>query len=91
MNTELRLVHNISSSNKHGKSAKDNRITDYIYKTSLLTILKMSMDLTVATWIHGNKITAGKNLAKTEVPENRNTTKPSLHACASHHIDHNNT
>jgi hypothetical protein len=28
MNTELRLVHNISSSNKHGKSAKDNRFTD---------------------------------------------------------------
>ena len=28
MNTELRLDHNIASSNKHGKSAKDNRITD---------------------------------------------------------------
>ena len=28
MNSELWLVHNISSSNKHGKSAKDNRITD---------------------------------------------------------------
>ena len=28
MNTELRLVHNISSSNKHGKSAKDYRFTD---------------------------------------------------------------
>ena len=27
MNTELRLDHNISSSNKHGKSAKDNRFT----------------------------------------------------------------
>ena len=30
MNTELRLAHNISSSNKHGKSAKDNRITDLV-------------------------------------------------------------
>ena len=30
MNTELRLVHNISSSNKHGKSAKDNRFTDLV-------------------------------------------------------------
>ena len=30
MNTELRLVHNITSSNKHGKSAKDNRITDLV-------------------------------------------------------------
>ena len=28
MNTKLRLDHNISSSNKHGKSAKDNRYTD---------------------------------------------------------------
>ena len=28
MNTELRLVHNITGSNKHGKSAKDNRFTD---------------------------------------------------------------
>ena len=30
MNTELRLVHNITSSNKHGKSAKYNRITDLV-------------------------------------------------------------
>ena len=28
MNTELRLDHNITNSNKHGKSAKDNRFTD---------------------------------------------------------------
>ena len=30
MNTELLLVHNISSSNKHGKSAKVNRITELV-------------------------------------------------------------
>ena len=30
MNTELWLVHNISSSNKHGKSAKDHRFTDLV-------------------------------------------------------------
>ena len=30
MNTELWLDHNISSSNKHGKSPKDNRITDLV-------------------------------------------------------------
>ena len=30
MNTELRPVHNITSSNKHGKSAKDNRFTDLV-------------------------------------------------------------
>ena len=30
MNTELRLDHNISSSNRHGKSAKDNRFTDLV-------------------------------------------------------------
>ena len=50
------------------------------------------MYLTVATWIHSNKITAVKeDLAKSEVPEIRNITKPSLHACASHHIDQKNT
>ena len=30
MNTELRLDHNIIGSNKHGKSAKDIRITDFV-------------------------------------------------------------
>ena len=30
MNTELRLDHKITSSNKHGKSAKDNRFTDFV-------------------------------------------------------------
>ena len=30
MNTELRLDHNITGSNKHGKSAKDIRFTDLI-------------------------------------------------------------
>ena len=29
-----------------------------MYKTSLLNITKRSMDLSVDTWIHGNKITA---------------------------------
>ena len=28
MNTGLKLDHNITGSNKHGKSAKDNRFTD---------------------------------------------------------------
>ena len=35
MNTELRLVHNISSSNKHGKSAKDYRFTDLVKNWSM--------------------------------------------------------
>ena len=30
MNTELQLVHTTSASNKHGKSAKDIRITDLV-------------------------------------------------------------
>ena len=30
MNIELRLDHNITSSNKHDKSAKDNRFTDFV-------------------------------------------------------------
>ena len=29
MNTELRLVHTTAGSNRHGKSAKDNRFTDF--------------------------------------------------------------
>ena len=30
MNTELQLVHSTAGSNKHGKSAKDKRITDLV-------------------------------------------------------------
>ena len=30
MNTELRLDHNITRSNKHGKNAKDIRFTDLV-------------------------------------------------------------
>ena len=30
MNTEIWLDYNISSSNKHGKSARDNRFTDLV-------------------------------------------------------------
>ena len=64
---------------------------NYIYKTSLLNMPKRSMDLSVDTWIHGNKITAVTDLAKSQVPGNRNITKPSLHACPSRDIDHKNT
>ena len=86
--SRARLRHARSPHNcKQGHGCIDH---NYIYKTSLLTILKISMDLTVATWIHGNKITAVTDW-KSQVPENRNITKPSLHACASHHIDHKNT
>ena len=40
MNTELRLVHNITGSNKHGKSAKDIRFTDSV---KLLDMLESSI------------------------------------------------
>ena len=59
-----------------------------IYKTSLLNISKICMDISVASSLHGNKITADKDLKKSQVPEIRNIIGPSLHACASHHIDH---
>ena len=36
-----------------------------IYKTSLLNISKICMDLSVASSLHGNKITADKDLEKT--------------------------
>ena len=37
---------------------------NYIYKTSLLNISKICMDLSVASSLHGNKITADKDLEK---------------------------
>ena len=49
------------------------------------------MDLSVASSLHGNKITADKDLEKSLVPGIRNITGPTLHACASHHKDHKNT
>ena len=61
-----------------------------IYKTTLLNITKISMDLSVASSLNGNKITTVTD-SKINVPEIRNITKPSLHACASHHRDHKNT
>ena len=48
------------------------------------------MDLSVASSLHGNKITADKDLEKS-LSEIRNITEPTLHACASHHRDHKNT
>ena len=37
---------------------------NYIYKTTLLNITKISMDLSVATRIHSNKLTAVTDLVK---------------------------
>ena len=37
---------------------------NYSYKTSLLNISKICMDLSVASSLHGNKITADKDLEK---------------------------
>ena len=43
---------------------------NYIYKTSLLNFSKRSMDPSVDTWIHSNKITAGTDLVKLlDMPE----------------------
>ena len=47
------------------------------------------MDLSVASSLYGNKITAHRR-RKHQVPEIRNI-EPTLHACASHHRDHKNT
>ena len=60
------------------------------YKTSLLNISKICMDLSVSSSLHGNKITADKD-RNYKVPEIKNITEPSLHACASHHRDRKNT
>ena len=40
---------------------------NYSYKTSLLNISKICMDLSVASSLHGNKITADKDLEKSEI------------------------
>ena len=55
MNTELRLVHSISSSNKHGKSAKDNRFTD------LMKLLDMS-ETASGSNVQSMKLTCYRNL-----------------------------
>ena len=44
---------------------------NYIYKTSLLSISKICMDLSVASSLHGNKITADKDLEKSPSPGNQ--------------------
>ena len=41
---------------------------NYSYKTSLLNISKICMDLSVASSLHGNKITADKDLEKSLSP-----------------------
>ena len=55
MNTEIRLDHNISSSNKHGKSAKDISFTD------LVKILNMA-EITSGSNVQSTKSTCYRNL-----------------------------
>ena len=55
MNTELRLDHNITGSNKHGKSAKDNRFTD------LVKLLDMS-ETASGSNVQSTKSTCYRNL-----------------------------
>ena len=49
------------------------------------------MDLSVASSLHGNKITADRLKRNHQVPEIRNITRPTLDACASHDRDQKNT
>ena len=55
MNTELWLDHNITRSNKHGKSAKDNRFTD------LQKLLDMT-EIASGSNVQSTKTTCYKNL-----------------------------
>ena len=51
MNTELWLVHKISSPNKHGKSAKDYRFTDLVKNwTWQKTASGSNVQSTKTTW-----------------------------------------
>ena len=61
MNAELWLDHTTTGSNKHGKSAKDIRFTDYIYKTSLLKLLDMA-ETTSGSNVQSKKSTCYRNL-----------------------------
>ena len=56
MNTEIRLDHNITGSNKHGKSAKDISFTD------LVKILNMA-ETTSGTNVQSNPNTCYRNLS----------------------------
>ena len=55
MNNELRLDHTLTGSNKHGKSAKDNRITD------LVKLLDMT-ETASGSNVQSTKSTGHKNL-----------------------------
>ena len=55
MNTELRLDHNTTGSNKHGKSAKDITFTDLV---KLLDIAETASDSSVQS----KKTTCYRNL-----------------------------
>ena len=55
MNTELLLVHNITSSNKHSKCPKDNRFTD------LVKLLDMS-ETASGSNVQSTKSTCYRNL-----------------------------
>ena len=55
MNTELRLDHRITGSNKHGKSAKDIRFTD------LVKLLDMAESATGSN-VQSTKSTCYRNL-----------------------------
>ena len=49
------------------------------------------MDISVASSLHDNKITADEDLREITVPEISNIIIPTLHACSSQHITHKNT
>ena len=86
--SRARLSHSMALHNC--KQLQEQINYNYSSKTSLLNISKICMDLSVASSLHGNKITADKDLEKS-LSEIRNITGPSLHACASRHIDHKTT
>ena len=70
---------------------RNGSITTISTKHPYWTSPKICMDLSVSSSLHGNKIIADKDFREFIVPEIRNITGPSLHACASHHRDHKNT
>ena len=56
MNTEIRLIHSIAGSNKHGKSAIDNSITDFV---KILTCQELTSGINVKS----NQTTCDRNIS----------------------------
>ena len=64
--SRARLSHSVALYNF--KQLQERINYNYIYKTSLVNISKICMDLSVASSLHGNKVTAAIDIEKSLSP-----------------------